>query len=91
MKATGTPGVVANLGAVETPMGQEATTPEFTAAWHRTFSVERMGRPADIAKAVVFLASDYAEWITGITLLVDGGTHRRDLPDYADFLLPATN
>jgi NAD(P)-dependent dehydrogenase (short-subunit alcohol dehydrogenase family) len=78
-------------GAVETPMGQEVTTPEFAAAWQRTFSVDRMGQPADIAKAVVFLASDYAEWITGITLLVDGGTHLRGLPDYADFLLPAAN
>jgi NAD(P)-dependent dehydrogenase (short-subunit alcohol dehydrogenase family) len=33
----------------------------------------RLGRPADIASAVVFLASDEAAFITGQTLCVDGG------------------
>jgi len=33
----------------------------------------RLGYPADIAKAYVFLASDDASFITGITLSVDGG------------------
>lgn len=34
----------------------------------------RRGAPEDIARAVVWLASDAAEWITGAALLVDGGT-----------------
>ncbi len=34
----------------------------------------RLGEPEDVAKAVVFLASDAASWITGHTLVVDGGT-----------------
>jgi 3-oxoacyl-[acyl-carrier protein] reductase len=75
-------------GAVATPIGEGVVTPEFQAAWHRTFSIDRMGEPADIAKAVVFLASDYASWVTGIDLLVDGGSHLRGLPDYVDYLLP---
>jgi NAD(P)-dependent dehydrogenase (short-subunit alcohol dehydrogenase family) len=33
----------------------------------------RIGRPEDIAGAALFLASDSASWITGITLVVDGG------------------
>jgi len=33
----------------------------------------RIGKPEDIAKAVVFLASDDSSWITGETLLVAGG------------------
>jgi 3-oxoacyl-[acyl-carrier protein] reductase len=33
----------------------------------------RMGQPADIAKAVLFLSSDDADWITGQLYLVDGG------------------
>jgi len=33
----------------------------------------RLGEPEDVAKAVVFLASDAAEWITGVLLPVDGG------------------
>jgi len=33
----------------------------------------RLGRPDEIAKAVVFLASDDASFITGTELFVDGG------------------
>jgi hypothetical protein len=33
----------------------------------------RLGRPADIAAAVLFLVSDDADWITGVALPVDGG------------------
>lgn len=32
-----------------------------------------LGKPEDIAKAAVFLASDDAAWVTGIPLPVDGG------------------
>jgi meso-butanediol dehydrogenase/(S,S)-butanediol dehydrogenase/diacetyl reductase len=35
--------------------------------------LERQGRPDDIGNAVVFLASDAADWVTGQTLNVDGG------------------
>jgi enoyl-[acyl-carrier-protein] reductase (NADH) len=41
--------------------------------------------------AVTFLASDYAAWITGVVLLVDGGSALRGLPDYVDYLLPQSN
>ncbi|MFE3031687.1 SDR family oxidoreductase [Streptomyces canus] len=37
----------------------------------------RIGEPGDIARAVVWLVSDAAEWITGADLLVDGGTRVR--------------
>jgi NAD(P)-dependent dehydrogenase (short-subunit alcohol dehydrogenase family) len=33
----------------------------------------RIGTPADVASAVAFLASDRASWITGETLVIDGG------------------
>jgi NAD(P)-dependent dehydrogenase (short-subunit alcohol dehydrogenase family) len=39
-------------------------------------AIKRTGLPADIAGAVAFLVSDDASWITGQTLLVDGGNSR---------------
>ena len=35
--------------------------------------LERIGTPQDIAKGVLFLASDMASWVTGTVLTVDGG------------------
>jgi 3-oxoacyl-[acyl-carrier protein] reductase/meso-butanediol dehydrogenase/(S,S)-butanediol dehydrogenase/diacetyl reductase len=40
----------------------------------RSIALGRQGRPADIAGAVAFFASDDAAWITGQTLNVNGGT-----------------
>jgi len=38
-----------------------------------SFPLGRLGKPEDIAKAALFLASDDAEWMTGSFLMVDGG------------------
>lgn len=35
--------------------------------------LKRLGEPEDIANAAVFLASDAASWVTGTTMVVDGG------------------
>lgn len=40
---------------------------------HALIPLNRLDTPDDIAKAVVFLASDDASYITGIELFVDGG------------------
>jgi 3-oxoacyl-[acyl-carrier protein] reductase len=39
----------------------------------RRLPLRRLGEPDDIARAALFLASDHADWITGTTLVVDGG------------------
>ena len=40
----------------------------------RYIPLGRPGRPEDVASAVLFLASREASWITGQTIVVDGGT-----------------
>jgi 3-oxoacyl-[acyl-carrier protein] reductase len=42
----------------------------------------RLGTPRDVANAALFLASDDAEYITGTTIVVDGG---QTLPEGSDF------
>jgi len=41
----------------------------------------RCGEPDDIAKVALFLASEYADWITGQTIYVDGGLSLLGTPD----------
>jgi NAD(P)-dependent dehydrogenase (short-subunit alcohol dehydrogenase family) len=43
----------------------------------RPYPLGRLGRPEDVAAAILFLASDEASWITGASLLVDGGLTAR--------------
>jgi NAD(P)-dependent dehydrogenase (short-subunit alcohol dehydrogenase family) len=42
----------------------------------RRMPLKRLGEPEDIAGAALFLCSDAASWITGQTLVVDGGSLR---------------
>ena len=43
------------------------------AAAERNLALGRLGTAADVANAVAFLVSEQAAWITGQTLMVDGG------------------
>lgn len=60
------PGVVKTAFATPLYAGKEA---EVAA----TYPLRRLGVPADVAGAVAFLLSDDASWITGQTLVIDGG------------------
>ncbi len=42
----------------------------------------RFGRPEDIAKVALFLASEYADWVTGQIIYADGGQTLMGLPRY---------
>ena len=59
-------------GFIETEM-TAAMTPEAKAALNGQIPLERLGAPRDIAATVAFLSSEYASYITGQVLVVDGG------------------
>ena len=60
-------------GAIETPGASGAMTEEMKQQMIAGIPAKRYGQPEDIANAVVFLASDKADYITGQLLVVDGG------------------
>jgi glucose 1-dehydrogenase len=61
-------------GAVRTPINREAwETPEAYAGLMKLIPYKRIGEPEDIARAAVWLSSDDADYVHGITLFVDGG------------------
>ena len=47
--------------------------PEVFAKWNAGRAVNKDGLPQDVAEAALFLASDRSDWITGVTLDVNGG------------------
>ncbi|HYC51334.1 MAG TPA: 3-oxoacyl-[acyl-carrier-protein] reductase [Gemmatimonadaceae bacterium] len=59
-------------GFIETDM-TAAMTPEAREALQKQIPLERLGKPADIAGTVAFLASEHAAYITGQVFVVDGG------------------
>jgi meso-butanediol dehydrogenase / (S,S)-butanediol dehydrogenase / diacetyl reductase len=52
---------------------QVAADPEVFERAARWYPLGRVGTPEDVARALVWLASPEAEWITGVVLPVDGG------------------
>ena len=68
-------------GYIETAI-QDSLTPEQVELSGRLTPLPRLGLPRDIGKAAAFLASDDAEWITGVALPVDGGLLAPLMPGY---------
>ena len=69
------PGVRVNAiapGLVKTDMARALWEPAEEAIAAR-MPLRRLGEPADIANAALFLTSDLGSWITGQTIVVDGG------------------
>lgn len=61
-------------GAIRTPINRAAwDRPEAMAGLLKLIPYGRIGEPPDVASAVLFLASDLSDYMTGTTLFVDGG------------------
>ena len=60
-------------GKIQTGAGGRAVDPEVMARAERRTPWPRLGRPDDVARAVLFLASSDARFVTGAELMVDGG------------------
>jgi len=75
-------------GSIQTGLGEASgwTSDPRIRAWDAIRTpLPRVGQPEDVAGAVAFLVSDDAAWITGQTLVVDGGFSIAGGPDYDDF------
>ena len=61
-------------GAIRTPINMQAWgTPEAYNELLKLIPYKRIGEPDEIGRAAVWLASDYADYVHGVSLFVDGG------------------
>ena len=60
-------------GYIVTPMAESTDSPEFMAAYAEKLPIGHLGNAHDVAGGFAFLASDDAAFITGETLVIDGG------------------
>lgn len=61
-------------GAIQTPINEEAWgTEEAMDDLLKLIPYDRIGQPEDVGNLAVFLASDFADYITGASIFVDGG------------------
>jgi NAD(P)-dependent dehydrogenase (short-subunit alcohol dehydrogenase family) len=63
------------LGTMDTPYweARRAASPDVLERVERWYPVRSIGKGSDAAAAAMFLTSDGSRWITGATLVVDGG------------------
>jgi 3-oxoacyl-[acyl-carrier protein] reductase len=74
-REVGSRGITVNAvapGFIETDM-TDALGEEITAAAADRIALGRLGQPEEVAAAVGYLSSDEAAYVTGHTLVVDGG------------------
>jgi NAD(P)-dependent dehydrogenase (short-subunit alcohol dehydrogenase family) len=72
-------------GAIDTPMlradiQQGADWEANLRGWERNQPIGRLGQPADVAKVIVWLASDDAAFVLGAPIIADGGLLAQLLP-----------
>lgn len=62
-----------NPGMVNTNLAGRAYSDEDKAKDMETYPMKRYGEPRDVALAIVYLLSDASSWVTGHSLIIDGG------------------
>ena len=75
-KELGPYGITVNAicpGLIDTELTRENATPADLAAYTRTFPIQRLGEPVEVADLICFLASGEAAYITGASLDINGG------------------
>jgi NAD(P)-dependent dehydrogenase (short-subunit alcohol dehydrogenase family) len=62
-------------GMVDTPLTQSFfdTSPKLARAVQRLMPRGELGQPDQVAQAVVWLCSDRADWVSGLSMVIDGG------------------
>jgi len=66
-------------GVIDTPLtdlflAHSSNAPELRASYAASNPMNRLGTPREVANCVLFLASDEASFVTGASLVVDGGS-----------------
>jgi glucose 1-dehydrogenase len=64
---------IVHPGWIDTPGERKFFTEEQLSAGGKNLPWKRLGRPEEIAKAITYVLSDDAEYMTGATLSIDGG------------------
>ena len=62
-----------NPGMVNTNLAGRSYSDEDKARDMETYPMKRYGEPRDVALAIVYLLSDASSWVTGHSLIIDGG------------------
>ena len=61
-------------GLIDTPMAAPLlNNPDMKAEVLAAYPISRVGTPEEVAKMVLYLASDEASWVTGSSFMIDGG------------------
>lgn len=73
-------------GLIDTPLTQRRITNlPLMEEWMTRIPLGRPGQPTDVAEPTLFLASDAARYITGTSLVVDGGWEITGYPDLSKY------
>ena len=60
-------------GTIETTLGIGAIPDELIVKDKELYALRRYGKPEEVAHSIIYLLSDAAAWVTGTSLVIDGG------------------